>query len=220
MYIHVGAEMEFSFHDGTIRDLVFMQDSINRSSLLISGGAGDNKIYVTDCETGMPVRAMAGHSGKLTCICNAYYLTCRSGRTLQRFIVLLLYVMVIKNFLFPTPNIDSPIPYKMNGSCILSNKLRSVIIFHEVLVCYYVQLLCIMKCCCFSGHVYSLHTWGGCMFVSGSQDKTARFWDMRASTAMTVVPSTTGRIPSSINNPFNPTRPLLVQSKTMDGRVH
>ncbi|KAJ8300136.1 hypothetical protein KUTeg_021655 [Tegillarca granosa] len=58
-----GPEMELTMHDGTVRDLVFMQDSINRSSLLISGGAGDNKIYVTDCETGMPVRAMAGHSG-------------------------------------------------------------------------------------------------------------------------------------------------------------
>ena len=55
--------MELSFHDGTVRDMVFMQDTINRSSLLISGGAGDCKIYVTDCETGMPVRAMAGHSG-------------------------------------------------------------------------------------------------------------------------------------------------------------
>lgn len=59
----VGPEMELSFHDGTVRDMVFMQDTINRSSLLISGGAGDCKIYVTDCETGMPVRAMAGHSG-------------------------------------------------------------------------------------------------------------------------------------------------------------
>lgn len=56
--------MELTCHDGTIRDLVFMQDTINRSSLLVSGGAGDCKIYVTDCETGMPVRAMMGHSGK------------------------------------------------------------------------------------------------------------------------------------------------------------
>lgn len=31
------------------------------------------------------------------------------------------------------------------------------------------------------------------MFVSGSQDKTARFWDLRASTAITVVPSATGK---------------------------
>lgn len=105
-----GPEMELSFHDGTVRDMVFMQDTINRSSLLISGGAGDCKIYVTDCETGMPVRAMAGHSG----------------------------------------------------------------------------------------HVYALHSWGGCMFVSGSADKTARFWDLRASTAITVVPSSTGSAFASV----------------------
>ncbi|WAR31709.1 WDR47-like protein [Mya arenaria] len=97
-------DMELTFHDGTVRDLVFMQDISNRASLLISGGSGDSKIYVTDCETAMPVRAMAGHSGV----------------------------------------------------------------------------------------VYSLHTWGRCMFVSGGQDKTARFWDLRASTPITVVPSHTG----------------------------
>lgn len=57
--------MELTFHDGTVRDLVFMQDSSNRSSLLISGGAGDCKIYVTDCETGTPIRVMSGHSGEL-----------------------------------------------------------------------------------------------------------------------------------------------------------
>ncbi|KAL4219539.1 hypothetical protein ACF0H5_022115 [Mactra antiquata] len=99
-----GQDVELSFHDGTVRDLVFMQDISNRTSLLISGGAGDSKIYVTDCETAMPIRAMAGHSGV----------------------------------------------------------------------------------------VYSLHTWGRCMFVSGGQDKTARFWDVRASTPITVVPSPTG----------------------------
>ncbi|KAL3872061.1 hypothetical protein ACJMK2_040019 [Sinanodonta woodiana] len=99
-----GPEMELTFHDGTIRDLVFMQDMTNKSALLISTGAGDSKIYVTDCESGLPLRAMAGHSGV----------------------------------------------------------------------------------------VYSLHTWGGCMFVSGGQDKTARFWDLRACTPITVVPSPTG----------------------------
>ncbi|XP_070176577.1 WD repeat-containing protein 47-like isoform X2 [Littorina saxatilis] len=99
-----GPGMELSFHDGTVRDVVFMQDMTNQMSLLISGGAGDCKIYASDCQTGTPIRALAGHSG----------------------------------------------------------------------------------------YVYSLHTWGGCMFVSGSQDKTARFWDLRASTAITVVPSPSG----------------------------
>jgi WD40 repeat protein len=29
------------------------------------------------------------------------------------------------------------------------------------------------------GHVLTLYNWGGAMFVSGSQDKTVRFWDLR-----------------------------------------
>lgn len=41
-------------HDGTIRDLCFIEDTSNQSSLLISAGAGDCKIYVTDCATGNP----------------------------------------------------------------------------------------------------------------------------------------------------------------------
>ena len=63
VFFSAGSDMELTFHDGTVRDLVFMQDTSNRSSLLISGGAGDCKIYVTDCETGVPIRVMAGHSG-------------------------------------------------------------------------------------------------------------------------------------------------------------
>nr|CAH7733045.1 unnamed protein product [Callosobruchus chinensis] len=39
-------------HDGTVRDVCFLEDTSNRSSLLISAGAGDCKIYVTDCATG------------------------------------------------------------------------------------------------------------------------------------------------------------------------
>ena len=62
-FLHPGADMELTFHDGTVRDLVFMQDASNRSSLLISGGAGDCKVYATDCETGTPIRVMAGHTG-------------------------------------------------------------------------------------------------------------------------------------------------------------
>ena len=57
--------MDLSFHTGTVRDLVFMQDTSNQSSLLISAGAGDCKIYVTDCETGTPIRVLTGHTGKL-----------------------------------------------------------------------------------------------------------------------------------------------------------
>ncbi|XP_014218951.1 WD repeat-containing protein 47-like isoform X2 [Copidosoma floridanum] len=86
-----GQEVELTMHDGTVRDLCFLEDSSNKSSLLISGGAGDCKIYVTDCATGTPFQALSGHSG----------------------------------------------------------------------------------------HVLTLYNWGGAMFVSGSQDKTVRFWDLR-----------------------------------------
>ncbi|ENN77057.1 hypothetical protein YQE_06392, partial [Dendroctonus ponderosae] len=84
-------QVELSMHDGTVRDLCFLEDTTNKSSLLISGGAGDCKIYVTDCATGTPFQALSGHTG----------------------------------------------------------------------------------------HILALYTWGGAMFVSGSHDKTVRFWDLR-----------------------------------------
>lgn len=59
-----GGEAELTMHDGTIRDLCFVEDLSNHSSLLISGGAGDCKIYVTDCETATPFQALSGHSGR------------------------------------------------------------------------------------------------------------------------------------------------------------
>ncbi|GBM49098.1 WD repeat-containing protein 47 [Araneus ventricosus] len=80
-----------TMHGGTVRDMCFMEDLSNRSNLLISGGSGDNKIYITDCETAMPFQSLTGHTGQ----------------------------------------------------------------------------------------ILSLYTWGGVMFVSSSQDKTIRFWDMR-----------------------------------------
>ncbi|XP_021698570.1 WD repeat-containing protein 47 isoform X5 [Aedes aegypti] len=86
-----GQEIELTMHDGTVRDLCFLEDTSNKSSLLISGGAGDCKIYVTDCETSTPFQALSGHGG----------------------------------------------------------------------------------------HVLSLYNWGSVMFVSGSMDKTVRFWDLR-----------------------------------------
>ena len=59
-----GQEVDLTMHDGTVRDLCFIEDMSNKSSLLISGGAGDCKIYVTDCVTGTPFQALSGHSGQ------------------------------------------------------------------------------------------------------------------------------------------------------------
>lgn len=60
----VEMQQDLLMHDGTIRDLCFMQDMSNNSNLLISGGAGDCKIFITDCQTGIPFQSFTGHSGK------------------------------------------------------------------------------------------------------------------------------------------------------------
>ncbi|XP_023702441.1 WD repeat-containing protein 47 isoform X3 [Cryptotermes secundus] len=106
-----GQEIELTMHDGTVRDLCFLEDTSNKSSLLISGGAGDCKIYVTDCATGTPFQALSGHSG----------------------------------------------------------------------------------------HVLTLYNWGGAMFVSGSQDKTVRFWDLRTRGCVNMVTPATA--PGSRGSP-------------------
>jgi len=60
-----GDDMELTCHDGTVRDVIFMPDTAHKSSLLVSAGAGDCKICVTDCASGALLRAMPGHSGQL-----------------------------------------------------------------------------------------------------------------------------------------------------------
>lgn len=100
-------------HDGTVRDMCFIEDMSNKSSLLVSGGAGDCKVYVTDCATGNPFQALNGHSG----------------------------VHPWHGF----------VPHGTN------DWLFSLSI----------------------GHILTLYTWGGAMFISGSQDKTVRMWDLR-----------------------------------------
>lgn len=58
-----GAEMELTCHDGTVRDLIFIESSINRSTILVSGGAGNCHLNVTDCNTGQLIQSMKGHTG-------------------------------------------------------------------------------------------------------------------------------------------------------------
>ncbi|PIC52298.1 hypothetical protein B9Z55_002461 [Caenorhabditis nigoni] len=61
----IGAEMELTCHDGTVRDLIFIESSINRSTILISGGAGNCHLNVTDCNTGQLIQSMKGHSAPI-----------------------------------------------------------------------------------------------------------------------------------------------------------
>ncbi|XP_021193991.1 WD repeat-containing protein 47 isoform X4 [Helicoverpa armigera] len=100
-----GQEVELTMHDGTVRDVCFIEDTSNKTSLLVSGGAGDCKIYVTDCATGKTFQALSGHSG----------------------------------------------------------------------------------------HILSLYNWGGAMFVSGSQDKTVRFWDLRTGGCVNIISPPAGQ---------------------------
>ena len=62
----LGGETELTYHNGTVRDLVFMHEEANSASnILVSGGAGDCKIHVLDCDTQQPVRAYTGHTGHI-----------------------------------------------------------------------------------------------------------------------------------------------------------
>ncbi|XP_061682028.1 WD repeat-containing protein 47-like isoform X2 [Syngnathoides biaculeatus] len=60
-----GPDLEFSMHDGTIRDLAFMEGPESGGSILISAGAGDCNIYTTDCQRGQGLHAMSGHTGHI-----------------------------------------------------------------------------------------------------------------------------------------------------------
>lgn len=57
-----GDEFRLTMHDGTVRDLCFIDDHTSGATLLLSAGGGDNKIYVTDCDTVTPFQSMAGHT--------------------------------------------------------------------------------------------------------------------------------------------------------------
>lgn len=62
----VGHEMELNMHDGTVRDMCFLDNSSTSSQLLVSGGAGDCKIHVTDCMIGKPFQMFTGHTGQIS----------------------------------------------------------------------------------------------------------------------------------------------------------
>ncbi|XP_051549661.1 WD repeat-containing protein 47-like isoform X1 [Myxocyprinus asiaticus] len=60
-----GPDLEFSMHDGTIRDVAFMEGPESGGAILISAGAGDCNIYTTDCQRGQGLHALSGHTGHI-----------------------------------------------------------------------------------------------------------------------------------------------------------
>ncbi|GMT02699.1 hypothetical protein PENTCL1PPCAC_24873 [Pristionchus entomophagus] len=62
----IGAEMELNVHDGTVRDVIFLDDqSSTRSSVLVSGGAGSCHLHLSDCNSGQTFSALRGHTAPI-----------------------------------------------------------------------------------------------------------------------------------------------------------
>ncbi|XP_065647865.1 WD repeat-containing protein 47 [Hydra vulgaris] len=57
-----GDDVELNIHNGTVRELAFVP---NRAGLLISGGAGDGNINITDVLTQQVTGILSGHSGNV-----------------------------------------------------------------------------------------------------------------------------------------------------------
>jgi len=62
------AEQELSIHDGTVRDVLFLDDP-RGNAVLVTAGAGDCRIHVTDTATATVVQSMAGHSNHVLSLC-------------------------------------------------------------------------------------------------------------------------------------------------------
>lgn len=60
--------MELTMHDGTVRELIFMENMSNYSSIVVSGGAGSCKICLTDCNTGQTFKYFTGHTCIIFCL--------------------------------------------------------------------------------------------------------------------------------------------------------
>ncbi|KAK0425971.1 hypothetical protein QR680_009481 [Steinernema hermaphroditum] len=79
-HCRIGAEMELNMHDGTVRDVVFMED------VLVSGGAGNCGICVTDCASGHTVRTLSGHSAPILGLYTwggSYFVSCSQDKTIR-----------------------------------------------------------------------------------------------------------------------------------------
>ncbi|EFO27533.1 hypothetical protein LOAG_00947 [Loa loa] len=82
----IGAETELNIHDGTVRDLIFMENKMNRSTILVSGGAGNCRIHLTDCTTGQSLSSYHGHTAPILGLytwCNGYFVSCSQDKTIR-----------------------------------------------------------------------------------------------------------------------------------------
>jgi hypothetical protein len=71
----LGAELELTAHDGTVRDLVFIDSGggdFQQQELLVSGGAGNCHICLTDCGRARTVREFPGHTEPILGLYNWY----------------------------------------------------------------------------------------------------------------------------------------------------
>jgi len=59
------ASAELSIHNGTIRELTFVKE---KEALLLSGGAGDGTVQMTDVLTSQTVGTLRSHSGNVMCV--------------------------------------------------------------------------------------------------------------------------------------------------------
>lgn len=59
--------LELAIHNGTVRDLAFVSRA-SGTPVLVSGGAGDGNIMISDCSTGQTIGQLKGHSGHVMAV--------------------------------------------------------------------------------------------------------------------------------------------------------
>lgn len=90
-------------HDGTIRDLAFMEGPESGGAILISAGAGDCNIYTTDCQRGQGLHALSGHTGMYvvaSCSCSIS-LSSNKVTEFEGFIFFNVLVFIARLFFLP-----------------------------------------------------------------------------------------------------------------------
>ncbi|KAI3415756.1 hypothetical protein GPALN_005340 [Globodera pallida] len=87
----IGVEMDLQqVHDGTVRDIIFMEERMSvgsSSSILISGGAGSCRLCVTNCETGRTFRSFQEHTAPILGLYNwgmtNSFVSCSHDKTIR-----------------------------------------------------------------------------------------------------------------------------------------